>query len=41
MDLFYIHRRDPNYEIEQVVETLKKFIKEGKIKKFGFSEIVP
>lgn len=41
VDLFYIHRRDPNYEIEQVVETLKKFIKEGKIKTFGFSEIAP
>ena len=41
VDLFYIHRRDQNTEIEEVVETLKVFIKEGKIKNFGFSEIAP
>ena len=41
IDLFYIHRRDQSIEIEEVVETLKIFIKEGKIKNFGFSEIAP
>jgi aryl-alcohol dehydrogenase-like predicted oxidoreductase len=41
VDLFYIHRRDNRIEIEKVVETLKKFVNEGKIKNFGFSEIAP
>ena len=41
VDLFYIHRRDNRIEIEEVVEILKKFVNEGKIKHFGFSEIAP
>jgi len=39
--LYYIHRRDYKYEIEEVTSTLSKFIKEGKIGGFGFSEISP
>ena len=41
IELYYIHRRDFSIEIEEVVETLTKFKKEGKINGFGFSEISP
>jgi len=41
VDLFYVHRRDQNIPIEDVTETLVGFIKTGKIKQFGFSEIAP
>ena len=41
VDLFYIHRRDPDLPIEEVAETLAGFIKKGKIRSFGFSEIAP
>ena len=41
VDLFYIHRRDPRIPIEDVMETLLKFKKEGKIGGIGFSEISP
>ena len=41
VDLFYIHRRDPDMPIEEVAETLAGFIKKGKIRSFGFSEIAP
>lgn len=41
IDLYYIHRRDPDVPIEAVVETLAGFKKEGKIGGIGFSEISP
>jgi len=41
IDLYYIHRRDPETPIETVCETLAGFIKKGKIRSFGFSEIAP
>jgi len=41
IELFYIHRRDPNYSIEDVTETLANFVKAGKVKQLGFSEIAP
>ena len=41
IDLYYIHRRDQNRPIEDVTETLASFVKEGKIRSFGFSEIAP
>ena len=41
IDLFYVHRRDPETPIEEVTETLAGFIKAGKIKGFGYSEIAP
>lgn len=41
VDLFYVHRRDPEYPIEEVTETLAGFVSAGKIKAFGFSEIAP
>jgi aryl-alcohol dehydrogenase-like predicted oxidoreductase len=39
--LYYIHRRAPEIEIEQVMETLLAFKAEGKIGGIGFSEISP
>jgi aryl-alcohol dehydrogenase-like predicted oxidoreductase len=41
VDLFYVHRRDPGMEIEEVVEGLAGLVKTGKIGSFGFSEIAP
>lgn len=41
VELFYVHRRDPARPIEDVTETLAGFVKSGKIKQFGFSEIAP
>jgi len=41
VELFYIHRRDPNFAIEEVAETLAELVKSGKIRQFGFSEIAP
>lgn len=41
IDLYYIHRRDPNTPIEEVAGTLKDLIQTGKIRSFGFSEIAP
>ena len=41
IDLYYIHRRDQNTPIEEVTETLASFVKSGKIRLFGFSEIAP
>lgn len=39
--LYYVHRRDPELEIEDVMETLLSFKAEGKIGGIGFSEISP
>ncbi|MFK5978825.1 MAG: aldo/keto reductase [Rhizobiaceae bacterium] len=39
--LYYIHRRDHNFPIEDVMETLVRFKDEGKIGGIGFSEISP
>lgn len=41
VDLFYVHRRDPRLEIEEVTQTLAGLIKKGKIAAFGYSEIAP
>jgi len=41
VDLFYVHRRDRRFEIEEVAETLAGFVAAGKIHAFGFSEIAP
>lgn len=41
VDLFYLHRRDREVEIEDVMETLLAFKAEGKIGGIGFSEIAP
>ena len=41
VDLYYLHRRDPNVPIEEVTETLAALVKSGKAKAIGFSEIAP
>lgn len=41
VDLFYIHRREADRPIEEVMETLVRFKEEGKIGGIGFSEISP
>lgn len=41
VDLFYIHRRDPRIEVEEVAGALARLIEKGKIRGFGFSEIAP
>nr|WP_315152469.1 aldo/keto reductase [uncultured Flavobacterium sp.] len=38
IDLLYQHRVDPNVPIEEVAETVKRLIQEGKVKYFGLSE---
>jgi len=41
IDLYYVHRRDIRHEIEAVTETMAGFVKAGKVKAIGFSEIAP
>lgn len=41
VDLYYLHRREQEVEIEEVAETLSSFVKAGKVKAIGFSEIAP
>jgi aryl-alcohol dehydrogenase-like predicted oxidoreductase len=41
VDLFYVHRRDPKIEIEEVTETLAGLVRKGKTRAIGFSEIAP
>ncbi len=38
IDLYYQHRVDPNVPIEEVAETVKDLMKEGKVKHWGLSE---
>ncbi|XHS78373.1 aldo/keto reductase [Burkholderiaceae bacterium UC74_6] len=38
IDLLYQHRVDPNVPIEDVADTVKELIREGKVKHFGLSE---
>jgi aryl-alcohol dehydrogenase-like predicted oxidoreductase len=39
IDLLYQHRVDPNVPIEDVADTVKDLIKEGKVRHFGLSEV--
>ena len=41
VDLFYIHRRQPDIPIEEVAGSLGRLVEKGKIKHIGFSEIAP
>ncbi|WP_428661241.1 aldo/keto reductase [Runella sp.] len=41
IDLFYLHRLDPNSPIEDVAGTVKDLIQQGKIRNFGLSEVSP
>ena len=38
IDLYYLHRVDPNVPIEDIAYLMKNFIKQGKIKHWGLSE---
>ena len=38
IDLYYLHRLYPNFQIEDVMEVFKELIEEGKIKYVGLSE---
>lgn len=38
VDLYYLHRVDTNTPIEEVADTMKELIKEGKIRYWGLSE---
>lgn len=38
VDLYYLHRVDPNTPIEEVAKTMKELMNEGKIKHWGLSE---
>ncbi len=37
IDLYYLHRDDPNVPVETIVETLERFAREGKIRYYGCS----
>lgn len=39
IDLYYLHRYSGNVPIEEIVVILQKFMKEGKIKHYGLSEV--
>jgi aryl-alcohol dehydrogenase-like predicted oxidoreductase len=41
VDLFYVHRRDPEVPIEAVTEALAELVRAGKTRAIGFSEIAP
>ena len=41
VELFYIHRREPDRPVEEVAETLAGFIQEGLIDGYGLSEVAP
>ena len=41
VDLYYIHRRDPEVEVEEVAETMGALIDEGLIGGWGLSEVAP
>lgn len=41
VDLYYVHRREAARPVEEVMETLVRFIEEGKIGAIGLSEVAP
>lgn len=41
IDLYYMHRQDPQVEIEEIVGTMADLVKEGKVKYLGLSEVAP
>lgn len=41
VDIYYLHRVDPKVPVEDVAETMGKFIAEGKILGWGLSEVGP
>jgi aryl-alcohol dehydrogenase-like predicted oxidoreductase len=41
IDLYYMHRQDPEVEIEEIVGTMADLVKQGKVKAIGLSEVDP
>ena len=41
IDLYYMHRKDPSVEIEEIVGTMAELVKQGKVKTIGLSEVDP
>lgn len=41
VDIYYLHRVDPKVPVEDVAETMGKFIADGKIRGWGLSEVGP
>lgn len=39
IDLYYMHRQDPQVEIEEIVGTMSELVKQGKVKHLGLSEV--
>ncbi|MER6733686.1 aldo/keto reductase [Streptomyces puniciscabiei] len=39
IDLYYMHRRDPDVPIEETVGTMAELVREGKVKHLGLSEV--
>jgi len=39
IDLYYMHRKDPEVEIEEIVGTMADLVKQGKVKSIGLSEV--
>lgn len=39
IDLYYLHRYSGNVPVEEIVTVLQKFMREGKIKHYGLSEV--
>lgn len=41
IDLYYMHRQDPEVQIEDIVGTMAELVKQGKVKYIGLSEVDP
>jgi aryl-alcohol dehydrogenase-like predicted oxidoreductase len=41
IDLYYMHRKDPEVEIEEIVGTMAELVTAGKVKYLGLSEVDP
>lgn len=41
IDLYYLHRKDPNTPIEETVGAMGELVKAGKVKTIGLSEVSP
>lgn len=41
IDLYYMHRQDPQVEIEEIVGAMAELVQQGKVKAIGLSEVDP
>ena len=39
IDLYYMHRQDPDIQIEEIVGAMSELVKQGKVKNLGLSEV--